>query len=321
MEDPVPGTPSNSLVEKIHGASRLVFSGALAGAGWMLLACMLFTTIAVIVRLASRELSIFEIVFYRNIVSVCYASILMFKRAVTPYTSHWGLALVLAIAGTSSNLTYGYGLAHLPFSTANALNYTAPIFMALTGFILFRLPVQKAVLVAFFFAFLGVVLLLQPKSLPVEQWGAGFIALYSGIMAGLFNLMMYRLGGLGEPPFRLLFFVSSFAVFMTGLTVINTTHFHSPHGVIWLYIILLGVFTATSQLVLIKAFRKGEPHITNLFSYSTIVYSVFLDIFVFQKKQFNVLSGLGIALILGGGLMVSWLNRPKGYKNKKVVPD
>lgn len=294
-----------------HTKFLSLFSGSIAGAGWMLLACLMFTLLAVTIRYAGKHLAVQEIVFYRNLIAVISSGYVLYRSKITPFTPQWKWALLLGVAAAFSNWTYGYGLVHLPFSTANALNYTHPLFMAILGILIFKSRIDKAILISLGIAFAGVLLLLQPKSLPPEQWQPGLIALFSGASAGLLNLLVHYLGFKGEPSSRIVFYFSLVACTAMLFITLNNDGFHPITGVIWIYIPLLGFFSTSAQFLLVRAFQDGHPNITSLFSYSTVLYAVILDLLIFQKQHFNPWSAAGIALIIGGGLVVTWLNPGK----------
>ncbi|MES2206555.1 MAG: DMT family transporter [Pseudomonadota bacterium] len=284
------------------------FHGSAAGAGWMLLACILYTLLSITIKQAGQHFSLPEIMFYRNIFTALFGGYLMFKQKHNIITPYWKLAIILGLLAASSNLTYGYGLIHLPFSLANTLNYTHPIFLALFGVLFLKLPITSATKLTLLCSFFGVVLLLQPKSLPSEQWIAGCVALFSGFLAGFLNLTIYRLNVLGEPSARVMGYFGTIAAFITAMIVLQQGGFTPLLGNMWIYALLLGALSAGAQWFLVRSFQSGDPAITSLFSYSTILYSVILDITLFHKNALNAWSYSGIALILASGLIITWFN-------------
>ncbi len=289
-------------------AKKSFFHGSAAGAGWMLLACILYTLLSITIKHAGQYFSLPEIMFYRNSFTAIFAGYLMLRQKHSILTPHWKLAVILGLLAATSNLTYGYGLIHLPFSLANTLNYTHPIFLALFGVVFLKLPITSATKLTLLCSFIGVTLLLQPKSLPPEQWIAGCVALFSGFLAGFLNLTIYRLNVLGEPSARVMGYFGTIAMFITAIIVLQQGSFTPLQGPMWLYALLLGITSAGAQWFLVRSFQSGDPAITSLFSYSTILYSVILDITLFHKNALNAWSYSGIALIITSGLIITWFN-------------
>lgn len=293
---------------------------------WMLVTSLCLTFMAVCVKLVSDEYSTLEIVMYRSLVGAVFMGIITFFQKGSlktrfPLEHAWR-----AIVGATAFGLHFYSFRGLPLATAVTLNYTSPIWIALVLFIggllhgqtRFEWKLVGAIIVSF----VGVVMVLQPN-IQEEQYLWGLIALTSGFLAGLAGLQVRRLGQLGEPEYRVVFY---FCVISTVgaaiLTMLSTQlpgsdgiafHEHSPRGLILLT--LVGLSAAVGQMANTRAFHLGKTLLTANLQYSGIVFSCIWGIIIWGDL-FGWVSWVGMAVIIASGIAATFF----GAKARKNIP-
>ena len=185
----------------------------------MVLAAFWFATMAVGIKIASGSFGLFELVFYRGLVSMVFMAAVMRARGIplatpVPMMHAWRTAL-----GVSALSAWFYAIAHLPLATAMTLNYMSGVWVAafvVGGALLYGQSTRQGPLMATVLAgFAGVVMMLRP-TLDQNQLFAGLIGLLSGLAASMAYLQVTALGKIGEPEGRTVFYFS-IGTALTGL--------------------------------------------------------------------------------------------------------
>ncbi len=279
----------------------------------MLVAGLCFALMSGVVKRSAHWFSGEELVFYRSVFAfVLIAVPLLWRhRRAGPRMltgEHLGLHLRRGLVGFLALATFFHALVHLPMSLAVTLNYSSPLFLALMMPWQLQerpVPTQYA---AVALGFLGVTLLLHPWDAPPGDLGAGLIGLFSGVMAALAYVNVRRLGRLREPEWRTVFWFSAVCVVGAGgLASITGWHALRPENLPWL--MLLGLLATLGQLAMTRAYRTGHTALVASFAFSTVLFSAFLEILLFDENMprtawagmaVTVLAGLWAALHTAG---------------------
>ena len=284
----------------------------------MLFASFVFTIMGVCVKLASDLYSTSEIVMYRGIIGVlfmaCFIKIHRGSLRTTLPWQHLGRGLVGVIALS----LWFYAIGILPLTTAMTLNYMAPIWMAgiLFGIGWWRgkSSFEWGLAAAIGLSFAGVVMLLRP-SFQADLWFAGLAGLLSGILSAIAYLQVRRLGQMGEPEYRVVFYFSLTGM-IAGLfgTLLGpqftsdgaiTWHRHDATGIVLL--LAIGVTATAAQMAMTRAYRLGKTLVTANLQYSGIVFSSVWGILIWGDLL-NWSGWLGIGIILASGIAATFYN-------------
>jgi S-adenosylmethionine uptake transporter len=285
---------------------------------WMLFASFLFAIMGVCVKLASAMYSTSEIVMYRGIAGVVFLAVLVRLQGGTLRTAlPWHHLWRGAVGVTSLGLWF-YAISKLPLATATTLNYMAPIWIAAILFGVGLLRRQKkfewGLTAAIVMSFVGVTLLLQP-SIRADQWFSGLMGLTSGCLSALAYLQVKKLGQMGEPEYRVVFYFSLIGVGGGLLGAIAGPGFFGNDGVTWhahsltgvLLLLGVGITAVIAQMAMTRAYRLGNTLVTANLQYAGIIFSSFWGILIWDDS-FDLIGWLGIAVILLSGLTATYYN-------------
>jgi len=284
----------------------------------MLLASFVFAIMGVCVKLASEHASTSEIVIARGVVGVSVLLLLTRLRGL-PLTTHypWQHAW-RGFVGVSALWLWFFAIARLPLATAMTLNYMAPIWIAAIVFTLgwwhktrrFEWGLAAAIVTSFF----GVALLLKP-TIHAEQWVGGLSALISGFISALAYIQVKRLGQMGEPEYRVVFYFSASGVLgglISGLidNWWETGGLHlfaglSPRDFLLLFAI--GITATIAQVAMTRAYRLGAMLVTANLQYTGIVFSSMWGILIWNDTL-DMGGWLGILIILISGVAATFYN-------------
>lgn len=286
---------------------------------WMLFATFTFAAMGVCVKLASDLYSTSEIVMYRGIIGtlLLYALVRLngwTVKTTLPWQHAWR-----GIVGVAALWMWFYSVGVLPLAMSMTLNYTAPIWIAAFLFILalkqkharFEWKLAAAILASF----LGILLLLRP-TINDGQLGAGIIALASGLLSALAYLQVRRLGHMGEPEYRVVFYFSVTGILGGLLGILlaplvgpdaqsNLLHAHTPRGAVLL--LAIGILAAVAQMAMTRAYRLGNALLTANLQYTGIVFSSLWGIAIWGEAL-DMPGWFGIALIMASGVAATFYN-------------
>ena len=284
----------------------------------MLFASFVFAIMGVCVKLASEYASTSEIVIARGVVGVTTLLLLTRLRGL-PLTTHypWQHAW-RGFVGVSALWLWFFAIARLPLATAMTLNYMAPIWIAAIVFTLgwwhktrrFEWGLTAAIVTSF----VGVALLLKP-TIHADQWVGGLTALISGFISALAYIQVKRLGQMGEPEYRVVFYFSASGVLgglVSGLidNWWQTGRLHlfadlSAHDFLLLFTI--GITATIAQIAMTRAYRLGAMLVTANLQYTGIVFSSMWGILLWNDTL-DVGGWLGILIILMSGIAATFYN-------------
>ena len=297
---------------------------------WMVFASFLFAAMGAAVKLASGIYATSEIVMYRGLIGTA----LMFGMTVyqrgTLRTTFRREHVTRSVVGVTSLWLWFYAIAKLPLATAVTLNYMAPIWIAAYLFCMgwwhAKNKVAWPLIVAITASFVGVTLVLQP-AVDTHEWLGGLVGLLSGVISAMAYMQVRRLGQMGEPEYRVVFYFS-LTTFLAGLT--GTLLTHTPHTPVFhahalrgaLLLLTMGFTAAFAQVAMTRAYRLGKVLVVANLQYTGIIFSSMWSVILWGDK-FDWHVWLGMGIILASGIAATFYNTratPQGAAISKTDP-
>lgn len=276
---------------------------------WMIAASFLFACMGVCVKLGAEHFSAGELVFYRGMVATLILGGFAAWRGLPLATKHAATHFWRGLAGFVSLVAYFYAITLIPLATAVTLNYTSPLFLALLLVFWVREGQAASLYPALAAGFLGVVIVLQP-TLDQEQWLGGVLGLASGVISSVAYLNVRRLGELGEPEWRTVFYFSLFST-IGGVPWALLSHpFHTVDAHGWMLVLGVGGFGAAAQWCMTTAYARGRTLATASLAYSTVVFSSMFGLAVW-RETLSVTAWAGIAMITVAGIAATLVSGPR----------
>jgi S-adenosylmethionine uptake transporter len=220
------------------------------------------------------------------------------------------------LVGVTALWLWFFAIGQLPLAAAMTLNYMAPIWIAAIMFTVGWWQGQRrfawGLAGAIATSFIGVALLLKP-TIHAEQWLGGVTALISGFLSALAYIQVKKLGQLGEPEYRVVFYFSASGV-LAGLlsgvvdSLLQTGHAQVLHSLTLHELGLLlaiGLTATMAQIAMTRAYRLGAMLVTANLQYTGIVFSSIWGILIWGD-HLSLSGWLGIAIILGSGVAATY---------------
>lgn len=283
------------------------------GVRYMLLASFTFAIMGAFAKLASLSMSSLEVVFFRNIAGVILVGFAVLK---TPMVHKGGKPFLLLFRGTMgfvALLAFFYNIANIPLGDAMTYSKTSPIFTAVFAWLFLSEKLSLKGWVAIFIGFIGILFITQPSGVGFSKYD--LLGIFSGIGAALAYTSIRELKNyydtraivlsfmvVGTVGPIILFLISPYLDmpeldFMLG-------EFVMPEGVVWFYVLAMGVFATISQLLMTKAYGETKAGIVGAVSYTNILFSVIVGLTLGDALP-SLTTTFGIALIIFAGIMVA----------------
>lgn len=268
---------------------------------WMLVAGFFFAAMGVFVKLGSTQFGVAELAFYRSVVTFVIVVAMIVHARGTVWSPHLGTHILRGVVGAVSLVGFFYAIAKLPVATAQTLNYTSPLFLAIATTVVLGERFSPWLVLAIVLGFLGVAMLLGP-TFGAGQEGAAMVGLFSGVTAAWAYLAVRTLGKLGEPDTRVVFWFGFVATVICATWQLATDTFHPVRADNWWILAGIGVCGTLGQLAMTRAYRTGNTLVVGSFSYSTIVFASLATLAIWQDPL-SALEWGGMAVIVLSGLL------------------
>ncbi len=283
------------------------------GVKYMLIASFTFAIMGAFAKLASESMSSLEVVFFRNLFGVILIGFAVLKHPMKHKGGKPWLLFFRGFMGFSALLAFFYNIAHIPLGDAMTFSKTSPIFTALFAWMFLQEKVSLKGLGAIGIGFVGIILITQPS-------GAGFskydiLGIFSGVGAALAYTSIRELRkyydtraivlsfmGIGTIGPVILFFIAPH-VAMPELDFI-LGEFVMPQGIVWFYVVGMGVLATFSQILMTKAYGETKAAIVGTVSYTNIIFAILVGLFLGDSLP-DLLTVFGIILIIFAGVVVA----------------
>lgn len=282
------------------------------GVKYMLISSFLFAIMGAFAKLSSQHMSSLEVVFFRNIFGVLMIGYAIYKNPIKQKGGKPFLLLFRGTMGFVALLTYFYNIAHIPLGDAVTFSKTSPIFTAIFAWMFLNEKLSFKGVLAISIGFVGIVMITQP-TLGFSKYdilgifsGAGAALAYTSVreLRNFYDtrsiVLSFTLVGTIGPV--ILFMISPYIDmpeldFMLG-------EFVMPQGIVWFYVVGMGVLATFSQFYMTKAYGETKAGIVGAISYTNIVFSIIVGFFLGDALP-NFITTCGIVLIVFAGIMVA----------------
>jgi drug/metabolite transporter (DMT)-like permease len=281
----------------------------------MLFASFAFAAMGAAVKLASGFFSTSEIVMYRGLVGTVILLATLRQHGGTLRTAFPRAHLWRSAVGVTSLWMWFYAIGALPLATAVTLNYMAPIWIAAWLFALGWWRGQQhaewPLVLAVGMSFVGVTLVLRP-AVETHQWLGGLAGLVSSVISAMAYMQVRRLGQMGEPEYRVVFYFSLTTAVAGLLGAFATpdaagTRFHPFTWHSAALLLAIGVSALCAQMAMTRAYRVGKVLVVANLQYVGIVFSSLWGVALWGDR-FDWHVWLGMAVILASGIAATFYN-------------
>ena len=283
------------------------------GVQYMLIASFTFAIMGAFAKLASAHMPSLEVVFFRNMAGVILIGIAILKKPLQNKGGKPFLLFFRGFMGFSALLAFFYNIAHFPLGDAMTFSKTSPIFTAIFAWMFLSEKLSLKAWGAVGIGFVGIVLITQPTGIGFSKYDV--LGIFSGVGAALASTSIRELKdyydtraivlsfmGIGTLGPIILFLISPYMDFPELDFMLGK--FVMPQGIVWFYVLGMGVLATISQVLMTKAYAETKAGIVGAVSYSNIVFSILVGMLLGDSFP-DIITVSGICLIIFAGIMVA----------------
>lgn len=271
------------------------------GICWMILSTACISCGNAVIPKVASDLHPFQIGFLTN--AAIFLLVWPALRLPAPpqhRTRRIRLYVIAAAFGGFSNLSWFYGLAHVPLAEATAISFAAPIIVTACAGLLFGEQVHPLGWAAIFAGFLGVLLIVKP-GFAVVDGGTIAVLLATVGMSGLYILSKQIMGVDSTRRAAAMMTLSPMlvgflpAVWVWGLPSVAT--------LVW--IALIAGLMYTGRVTMLLAFRAAPASTVMQFDFARLPFSAAIAYFAFGEIP-DAVAMAGAGLIIASCLVVGY---------------
>ena len=220
----------------------------------MLGAMILFSTMGVFIKLSSSQLHPLEVVFFRNFLALFFLTPWIFHQRATVFKSNrkklYTLRAVFNVVGMAAGFT---ALTLIPLAEATALSFTAPLFATLGAVLILGEIVRQRRIIAIFFGFVGMLIILRPGIEAVSP--GALLAIANAITIAITVLIVKKLTTTEKP----ITIVAYMALLQTPMALIPALFYWEwPSLITWTWLFCLAGAGTIGHLMYTKAIQLVE---------------------------------------------------------------
>jgi drug/metabolite transporter (DMT)-like permease len=239
------------------------------GAGFVLIATLLFASMGACIKVASAELPTGMVVFFRNAFSLATLLPWLLRNGIdTVRSTRWRTHLFRATTGLASMYALFHAIGGMPLAEAMLLNYAAPLYIPLIAAMGFDDQPPRRLWGPILLGFAGIGLILKPGAALFTP--VAMLAAAAGLLLAMSMVSVRRLART-EPATRVVFYL---LVLGTALSALPLPFIWvTPTAKDWLVLCLIGGIGTVAQLALTRAYACAPAAQIGPFTYTAVLFS------------------------------------------------
>lgn len=290
----------------------------------MMLSSASFVLMATMVKISGSNIPLMQQVFFRNLVMLVFALIIIHKQNISLRVKsvHRPFLIIRCVFGFFGVISVFYASNHLFLADAQTLQKLNPFFVTFWAITLLKEKVTWKRILSIILGFIGAVIVINPTGnlelAHVDQsafLGNGsfslifpfLVGIASAFFGGTAYAMVGKLAGAIE-GMVIIFYFSLFSMICS--VVFIPFQWVSPDLTTWIYLLLIGVFAASGQYFLTKAYLSGKASSVTVFDYTGVILSPIVGIIIFGESL-KLTTLIGMSIIIASGIWAISLNKTK----------
>ncbi|MDC3160659.1 DMT family transporter [Prochlorococcus sp. AH-716-G04] len=269
----------------------------------LILASFFFSLMTVCVKKIDNRITIYELVFFRSLLSLFITSLIINKKNLNPWGKNKPLLILRGILGTIALVCIFYAIKNMPLNISTVIQYTYPIFISIFAGILINEKITKNLIIASITGWLGILIILNPYqlsslNLEIDKFTV-LIAFLGAISTALAYITVKKLS-LTEDIFIIIKYFPLISVIT--LSPIVFFNWVTPNINDLLWIIGIGIFTQAGQTFLTIGLKKLPTSEAARINYLQVLFGSLWGILFFNELM-NINFVVGAVLVLLGTII------------------
>ena len=265
----------------------------------LILASFFFSLMTVCVKIIDNRIPIYELVFFRSLISLFITSLIINKKNINPWGKNKPLLILRGLLGTIALVCIFYAIKNMPLNISTVIQYTYPIFIAMFAGILIKEKITKNIIIASLIGWLGILLILNPyqlSSLNVELNKLTILIAFLGAISTALAYITVKKLSLTEDIFIIIKYFPLMSVITLSPIVLFNWVTPNINDLTW--IIGIGIFTQAGQTFLTIGLKKLPTSNAATINYLQVIFGSLWGILFFNELiNFNFIIGAVLVLL------------------------
>ena len=269
----------------------------------LILASFFFSLMTVCVKKIDNRIPIFELVFFRSLLSLFITSLIINKKNLNPWGKNKPLLILRGILGTIALVCIFYAIKNMPLNISTVIQYTYPIFISIFAGILINEKITKKLIIASITGWLGILIILNPyqlSSLNIELDKFTVLIAFLGAISTALAYITVKKLSLTEDIFIIIKYFPLISVITLSPIVFFNWVTPNINDLIW--IIGIGMFTQAGQTFLTIGLKKLPTSEAARINYLQVLFGSLWGI-LFFNELININFIFGAVLVLLGTII------------------
>ena len=269
----------------------------------LILASFFFSLMTVCVKKIDNRIPIYELVFFRSLLSLLITSLIINKKNLNPWGKNKPLLILRGILGTIALVCIFYAIKNMPLNISTVIQYTYPIFISIFAGVLINEKITKNLIIASLTGWLGILIILNPyqlSSLNIELDKFTVLIAFLGAISTALAYITVKKLSLTEDIFIIIKYFPLISVITLSPIVFFNWVTPNINDLIW--IIGIGMFTQAGQTFLTIGLKKLPTSEAARINYLQVLFGSLWGI-LFFNELININFIFGAVLVLLGTII------------------
>ena len=269
----------------------------------LILASFFFSLMTVCVKKIDNRIPIYELVFFRSLLSLFITSLIINKKKLNPWGKNKPLLILRGILGTIALVCIFYAIKNMPLNISTVIQYTYPIFISIFAGILINEKITKNLIIASITGWLGILIILNPyqlSSLNIELDKFTVLIAFLGAISTALAYITVKKLSLTEDIFIIIKYFPLISLITLSPIVFFNWVTPNINDLIW--IIGIGMFTQAGQTFLTIGLKKLPTSEAARINYLQVLFGSLWGI-LFFNELININFIVGAVLVLLGTII------------------
>ena len=269
----------------------------------LVFASFFFSIMTVCVKKIDERIPIYELVFFRSLLSLAITFFVIKKKNISPWGNNKMLLISRGLLGTIALVCIFYSIRNMPLSISTVIQYTYPIFISIFAGILINEKIKKSTIIALILGWIGIFIILNPIQLLSLNINIDnltvLIAFIGAISTSLAYITVKKLSFTENVYIIIKYFPLISIITLSPYVLINwvTPNFNE---LIW--IIGIGLFTQLGQTFLTIGLKNLPASEASTINYLQVLFGTIWGI-LFFSELININFLIGSLLVLLGTII------------------
>ena len=270
---------------------------------YLVFASLFFSLMTVCVKKVDSRINIYELVFFRSLISLLITSLILKKKDINPWGNNRKLLLLRGILGTVALVCIFYAIRNMPLSISTVIQYTYPIFISIFAGIFINEKISKNTVLSLILGWLGILVILNQSQLAninveIERLSI-FIAFFGAISTAFAYITVKKLSATED-----IFIIIKYFPLVSVITLfpIVLRNWVTPNLNDLFWIMGIGIFTQLGQTFLTIGLKKLPASEASSINYLQVFFGSIWGV-LFFSELINVNFIFGSILVLLGTII------------------